>query len=171
MTAGRKSTYNKTDWNTPKKYVRAVLDVFGEIDLDPCSNIESIVPAKIKYILPKDGLKEQWNHKRIYVNPPFGRGLNKTTIYDWISRCYLSSKNGSDVVSLIPVATNTRHWKDFVFKSNIICFLSDTRLRFRINGSENNKGASMACAMVYWGGDKLKFKNVFDAYGFCVEIK
>lgn len=171
MTAGRKSTYNKTDWNTPEKYVKAVLDVFGEIDLDPCSNKNSIVPAHQKYILPKNnGLIDDWNYNRIYVNPPFGRGLDGTTIYNWLEKCYVNSQMGRNIIALIPVATNTKHWKEFVFKSNVICFLSDTRLRFRVNGNENNKGASMACSMIYYGKDKFKFKNVFNNHGFCIEI-
>ena len=170
MTAGRKSGYNKTNWNTPLKYVKAVLDVFEEIDLDPCSNNESIVPSLHKFCLPVDGLKENWNYPRVYVNPPFGRGLNKTTIYDWVRKCYEQANKDTNIIALIPVATNTKHWKEFVFRSNVICFLGDTRLKFRVNGNENNKGASMACAMVYWGNDSDKFKQVFNKYGTCVSI-
>lgn len=172
MTAGRNSGYNKTDWNTPQKYVNAVLDVFGEIDLDPCSNEGSIVPAFQKFILPfYDGLEEDWCYSRIYVNPPFGKGLKKTTIYDWLKKCYYEHNRGKrNIIALIPVATNTKHWKEFVFKADVICFLSDTRLKFRVNGSEDNKGASMACAMVYWGNQPERFKQIFDEYGYCVRL-
>jgi len=167
MTAGRKSTKNNIDWRTPKKYVDAVLDVFGEIDLDPCSNSDSIVPSWDKFIYPeKDALSEVWNWSRVYCNPPYGKGYNGTTIYDWLKKC--SNNEASDVIALIPVVPNTKHWKEFVFKSNAICFLSDTRLKFRINGSEDNKGASMACAMIYWGeyGKYTnKFIDVFRKYG------
>ena len=82
MTAGRNYGYNKTDWNTPQKYVDAILGVFGEIDLDPCSNEHSIVPAYYKYILPMNGLKLNWNCFRTYVNPPYGRNKDGTTIYN-----------------------------------------------------------------------------------------
>lgn len=168
-TAGRNSGYNKTYYNTPQKYVDAVLSVFDEINLDPCSNLNSIVPAKVKYILPTDGLKESWSYERIYVNPPFGRGLNKTSIYDWLEKCYLANKTGSDVIALIPVATNTKHWKNFVFNSDVICFLNDTRLKFRIGESENNKGISISCAMIYWGSESEKFYDVFKNFGNCVK--
>ena len=172
MTAGRKFTYNKTDWNTPQKYVDAILKVFGEIDLDPCSNEYSIVPAYEKIILPQNGLKEKWNFRRIYVNPPYGRNTDGTTIYNWLEKCYLERENPmSNIIALIPVATNTKHWKNFVFKSDIICFLNDTRLKFRINNEENNKGSSMSCAMIYWGDDFYKkFIEIFNQYGNCVKI-
>lgn len=170
MTAGRKSTYNKSDWNTPTKYVDAVLQVFDKIDLDPCSNKESIVPARTKYILPENnGLKETWDFPRIYVNPPYGKQSNKTSIYNWLEKCFFANQDGSEVIALIPVATNTSHWKEFIFKADAICFLYDTRLIFRINGNENNKGAPMACAMIYWGGCLERFVGIFKNYGNCVK--
>lgn len=81
-TAGRKSSINKQDYNTPQKYVDAILEFWGEIDLDPCSNTDSIIPAKVKYILPQNGLAESWDYDKVYVNPPFGRSQDGTTIYD-----------------------------------------------------------------------------------------
>ena len=50
------------------------------IDLDPCSNEHSMVDADTKYILPTNGLTESWNYKRIFVNPPYGRNSDGTTI-------------------------------------------------------------------------------------------
>ena len=72
MSAGRKINTQSQDWGTPQNYVRAVKECFGgEIDLDPCSNRCSIVGATVAYILPRnDGLKDSWNFRRIYVNPP-----------------------------------------------------------------------------------------------------
>ncbi len=66
----------------------------------------------------------------------------------------------------------TNHWKNFVFgKATAICFLYDTRLKFLINGSINNKGAPMACAIVYWGKDIDKFYNIFTKFGAVVDIR
>ena len=74
MSAGRKINSQSQDWGTPENYVHAVKEFFGgEIDLDPCSNPHSIVEAAVEYILPRnDGLKDNWNFHRIYVNPPYG---------------------------------------------------------------------------------------------------
>jgi len=170
LTAGRNSGYNKIDWNTPQKYVNAILQVFGEIDLDPCSNIDSIVPSWEKFILPKNGLKENWSYHRIYVNPPYGRNPDGTTIYNWLEKCWIEGSKGRNIIALIPVATNTSHWKNFVFNCNAICFLNDTRLKFRINDNENNKGSSVACAMICWSHKYLdKFIKTFNNYGNCVQ--
>jgi hypothetical protein len=146
----------------------------GNIDLDPCSNNDSIIDAIHKFQLPhNNGLLEEWNYKNIYVNPPYGRDYDsKTTIKDWLKKCYDSNKlYDSEIIALIPVATNTSHWKEYIFnKATAICFLSDTRLKFRIDGNENNKGCPMACCMIYWGDDFDKFNDVFGTSGAVVRL-
>lgn len=172
MTAGRNVNSQSVHWCTPKKYEEVVSDFFnGIISLDPCSNKDSIINAETKFILPVDGLKQEWNHMNVYVNPPYGRSKgSKTTIKDWVRKCYDSHRvYDSEVLALIPVATNTSHWKEFIFgKASGICFLNDTRLKFRIDGSEDNKGCPMACCMVYWGNNYNRFYEKFINYGFVV---
>ena len=150
MTAGRTNT-NQTSqaWCTPPKYIKAVNDFFeNHIDLDPCSNIYSLVDATTKYLLPEqDGLIQEWNFKNIFVNPPYGSDKNTgTTIKDWIRKCMEAHKFfNSEVLALIPVATNTSHWKKYIFgKAAGICFLYDTRLKFFINGHIDEKGEPMS---------------------------
>ncbi len=169
MTAGRTSTQNKQDWNTPIKYVEAIYSFYGRPYLDPCSNMDSIVDAHIEWYLPTtDGLSETWEYPTIFINPPFGRDMKrKTTIKNWIKKAWESHCIfDSEILVLIPVAVNTRHWKEYIFGKAHICFLSDTRLKFRINGSEENKGAPMPCAMIYYGNNFDKFKRVFSEYGY-----
>jgi hypothetical protein len=166
MTAGRKVHTLSRDWCTPPKYTNPIRAFFsGKIALDPCSNGQSIVGAEIN--LTENGLEYDWNSaKTIFVNPPYGRN-GETSIYDWLKKCH--ETNSSEIVALIPVATNTKHWKEFVFKANVICFLADTRLKFLINGSTENKGASMSCCLVYWGPRKQDFIVTFSNYGSCME--
>lgn len=175
MTAGRNSVSKKKDWQTPKKYVDAVKEVFkGTIQLDPCSNIYSIVNAEVEYILPEyDGLSQIWNFSTIYVNPPYGNDVERgTKIIDWLRKCEEANRTfNSEVIALIPVATNTSHWKKYIFgKATGICFLYDTRLKFLINGKDEGKGAPMSCASVYWGKEYQRFFNVFIRYGAVVDI-
>ena len=174
MTAGRKSVTETKNWCTPKKYVDAVKRVFGGvIDLDPCSNADSVVGAKVEYCLPNvNGLTASWEYDRIYVNPPYGSDKeNKTTIRDWFARIAAASDSGSEILALVPVATNTAHWKDYVYpKAAAICFLYDTRLKFFINGKEDTKGAPMSCAMIYYGGNVDVFADVFSKFGAVLRL-
>lgn len=175
MTAGRNvNTVNK-DWNTPKKYADVIRRFFGgRIDLDPCSNENSLIKARAEYQLPKhDGLRMSWNFPTIYVNPPYGLDREHgTTIKNWLRMCALAhQKYHSEVLALVPVATNTSHWKEYIFgRANSICFLADTRLKFIINGDNRNKGAPMACAMVYWGKNSDRFYELFSHFGAVVNI-
>jgi hypothetical protein len=191
MSAGRRSITDNKEWGTPEKIVDTVKEFWdGEIDLDPCSNEFSIVNAKVEYRLPRiDGLEETWNFKRIFVNPPYGKDKERgTTIKDWVTQCNCANVvYNSEVIALIPVATNTTHWKINIFgNATNICFLKDTRLKFLENGYVSLKGAPMACALVYWGFDNeqidpmmwgfymhkriKKFNNIFSKLGACVDI-
>ena len=176
MTAGRNINSKSQDWGTPLKYIEAVKDVFnGIILLDPCSSKYSLVNAEVEYKLPgNDGLKDSWDFPTIYVNPPYG--LNKksgTTIRHWLARCARAHElYQSEVLALVPVATNTGHWKKSVFgKATAICFLYDTRLKFLENGENGGKGAPMSCAMIYWGKNYNDFYNVFINHGAVVDIR
>ena len=174
--AGRSVHSQSHHWCTPPQYVAAVKRVFGgEIGLDPCSNHESVVNAKCEFMLPEtDGPAEEWNFPSIYVNPPYGADRARgTTIRDWFAKCVASrTEYGSQVIALVPVATNTSHWKKYVFgAADAVCFLYDTRLRFLVNGNTDNKGAPMACAMIYWGDDFSAFESVFSAFGAVVSLE
>jgi hypothetical protein len=165
MSAGREAVSTKKDWNTPPKYIKLIQEFFVEIDLDPCSNEFSMIPAKVKYQLPINGLTSTWEYKNIFVNPPYGKGEG-SSIYDWIKKGYEASLNGSELLYLIPVATNTKHYKEIIFKhATGICFLEDTRLKFWTGGEEYKKGAPMSCAMIYFGSDYEKFNKIFSKVG------
>ena len=176
MTAGRTIISQSQEWGTPPKYVNAVKEFFQwVISLDPCSNSFSIVKAEVEYSLPyKDGLKESWDYPSIYVNPPYGLDpQGGTSIKNWLNRCEQANRlYHSEVVALVPVATNTGHWKNYVYgKATAICFLYDTRLRFLVNGKDGGKGAPMSCAFIYWGKDYNRFFDIFICYGAVVNIE
>lgn len=175
MSAGRSVNSQSQSWGTPLKYVKAVKKFFGgSISLDPCSNQYSIVKAETEFILPsKDGLREDWDYPTIYVNPPYGSDKErKTTIKNWLVKCALANeKYNSEVLALVPVATNTGHWKQSVFgKARSICFLYDTRLKFLENGLDIGKGAPMSCCIIYWGEHFDRFYDIFIEFGAVVDI-
>jgi hypothetical protein len=176
VTAGRTLNTLSQEWGTPEKYVNAVRDFFGgHIDLDPCSNEYSIVHAKKEYRLPKhDGLSECWDFPTIYVNPPYGIDKKHgTSIKYWFFRCAAAHKEyKSEVLALVPVATNTGHWKNYVFgNATGVCFLYDTRLKFLVNGQNGGKGAPMSCAMIYWGKDFDRFFSIFKKFGAVIDLR
>lgn len=176
MTAGRTVNSQSLNWCTPPKYVDAVRKVLGGyIALDPCSNKWSIVKGDTEYSLPNhDGLRETWDFPTIYVNPPYGADRERgSTIKDWLGKCARAFKDcHAEVLALVPVATNTSHWKMYVWgRATSVCFLYDTRLRFLVEGKDGGKGAPMACAMIYWGTQHERFREVFVGFGAVVDIR
>ncbi len=176
MTAGRTINTGSQNWGTPEKYVNAVTKMFeNHIALDPCSNEYSIVNADVSYSLPEnDGLSKSWEYMTIYVNPPYGRDkIRGTSIKQWLQKCAQANEEyGAEVLALVPVATNTGHWKKSVFGIAAgVCFLYDTRLKFLINSCNGGKGAPMACAMIYWGKHFNKFLSVFNKFGAVVDLR
>lgn len=176
MTAGRTLNTQSQEWGTPEKYVNAVREFFaGTIHLDPCSNEYSIVDAVTEYRQPQfDGLKESWDFPTIYVNPPYGIDKERrTSIKHWLSKCSMAHADyTSEVLALVPVATNTGHWKKFVFSNACgVCFLYDTRLKFLVNGEDGGKGAPMSCAMIYWGTNYDRFFSIFQPFGAVVDLR
>jgi hypothetical protein len=133
------------------------------------------VGAETEYALPEhDGLKESWNFRRIYVNPPYGLDRKHGTgIKNWLYRCAQAHKAfGSEVLALVPVATNTGHWKKYIFKqATAVCFLYDTRLKFLVKGRNGGKGAPMSCAMIYWGENYDRFFEVFIEFGAVLDLR
>src|SRR5579872_1423074 len=86
--AGHINTPIRQDWCTPEWIKRGVYHTFdGRPDLDPCSNPESIMDAKVE--LYDGGLEYDWGlHKNIFVNPPFNRNkVTKTSLYNWVEKC------------------------------------------------------------------------------------
>lgn len=174
MTAGRKVISTTKDWCTPPEIVDSVREAFGgQISLDPCSNEYSVVKADKEYLLPDhDGLIESWDYPTIYVNPPYGSDPTRgTRIAHWFARISAAARQGSEVIALVPVATNTGHWKDDVYPvAAAICFLYRPRVRFYINGAEDLKGAPMSCAVIYYGGNVDRFTQAFAQHGAVVPL-
>ncbi len=177
MTAGRNSAESLSQhWCTPPKYATVIREFFGgAIALDPCSNCYSIVNAEMEYALPDvDGLRASWNYPTVFINPPYGRDRERgTSILDWLKMAaYANREHSSEVLALVPVAPNTKHWKLHVFgAAAAIAFLYDTRLKFLVNGRTGGKGAPMACAIVYWGEDYQRFEDYFLEFGAVCDIR
>lgn len=174
MTAGRQAISTTKDWCTPPEILESVREVFGgQIGLDPCSNGFSLVDARVEYRLPThDGLLESWSESTIFVNPPYGTDPQRgTRIAHWFAKIAAAASAGSEVIALVPVATNTSHWKEFVYPiATAVCFLYAPRLRFYIDGLEDPKGAPMSCAVIYYGKKLDTFARAFSAHGAVIPL-
>ena len=130
------------EWATPQEFFDKLNWRFGPFDLDPCANIHNTKCANF-YTEAEDGLSKDWSGHTVFVNPPYGRGIDK-----WIQKAYNTAKDGvSKVVMLIPARTDTRYWHNYVMKANEVYFLKG---RLKFGGSANS--APFPSAVVVFGG-------------------
>ena len=112
------------EWSTPQDFYEKLNWRFGPFDLDPCATPYNTKCANF-YTEVEDGLSKDWGGHTVFVNPPYGRGIEQ-----WIVKGYQESqKKETRVVMLIPARTDTKYWHDYVMKAKEIHFIKG-RLKF-----------------------------------------
>lgn len=132
--AGRTRPRHKSvEWYTPA-WIFDALDI--EFDVDPASphDMDSCVPARTKFTVFDDGLKQPW-HGRVWLNPPYGR----STPY-WMSR-FIAHANG---IALVFSRTDAL-WCQEALRTADACLFVSGRIEF-IPGNENRHKRSRAGA-------------------------
>lgn len=142
------------EWYTPKRIIDRVLQVLGEIDLDPCSSPQRSVPAINHYTQEEDGLSKPW-FGRVYMNPPYGREIKA-----WVNYLHSQWTAGqiTEAIALVPARTDTEWFR--VLEPFHKCFIYG-RLAFS-DGGNNAPFPSMA---VYLGDRVDVFKSAFREIG------
>ena len=130
------------EWATPQDFFDKLDWRFGPFDLDPCAG-----PTKAKcanfFTEAEDGLAKNWEGFTSFINPPYGRGIDK-----WIKKGYEESrKEGTKVVMLIPSRTDTKYWHQYVMKADEVYFVKG---RLKFGDSENS--APFPSAIVVFDG-------------------
>lgn len=113
-------------WSTPQAFFDAYNDEFG-FTLDPCCTHENAKCDRY-YTAHKDGLSQDWSGEIVWMNPPYGRTIEK-----WMRKALESSQNGATVVCLVPARTDTRWWHENAMRGEIR-FL---RGRLKFGGNKN----------------------------------
>jgi hypothetical protein len=145
---------------TPAELLALVIEVFGEIDLDPCSNSTTTpnVPARQYFTVAEDGLSQPW-YGRVFMNPPYG-----DAIAHWTEK-FRSEWTRSDVreaIALVPARTDTAWWRELTAECDdvVVCFWNG---RFTFVG--NTDPAPFPSAVVYFGPKHDLFSRVFWPHG------
>jgi len=141
----------KQDYVTPQNLYDKLNREFG-FTLDPCSTHEN-AKCKNHYTINENGLKQDWGAGIVFMNPPYGREINK-----WVKKAYDESLKGTTVVCLLPARTDTRWWHDYCMNGEIRLI----RGRLKFSGSKNS--APFPSAIVIFYGQKNKLKSMLKSY-------
>jgi phage N-6-adenine-methyltransferase len=139
---------NSAEWSTPKNFYEKLNNRF-QFDLDPCCTKETSKCEEF-YTEEDDGLTKSWSGKRVFMNPPYGRGIDK-----WIEKAYKEGqKLNTQVVCLIPARTDTKYWHKFCMKASEIYFVKG-RLHFENKGAKQTNAAPFPSAVVIFRGPPI----------------
>lgn len=113
----------RMDWCTPRSLFDRY-DAVHRFDLDAAATQSNALcdrylgpPGEVASTLPEspecvgvDALAiRDWPGQRIWLNPPYGRGLGR-----WYARAVAQTLIGSVVVMLVPARTDTTYWHEWV---------------------------------------------------------
>lgn len=139
------------EWATPTDFFEKLDWRFGPFDLDPCADPTNTKCANF-FTEAEDGLTKNWEGFTSFVNPPYGRGIDK-----WIQKAFEESrKENTRVVMLIPARTDTKYWHQYVMKADEVYFVKG-RLKF---GSSDNSAPFPSAVVVFDGSNQ---RQIFGA--------
>ena len=151
------------EWYTPAKYIAAVRDVLGEIDLDPASSeaAQKTVQA-VKFFSPlDDGLTQEWAG-RVWLNPPYAQPLITNFIEKMVSEW--EAQRVTAAIMLTHNYTDTKFFHHAAAACTAICF---TRGRITFADTKGNRcSPTQGQAFFYFGDDIATFIGRFAEIGF-----
>lgn len=157
------------EWYTPHRYIEAVRQVMGGIDLDPasCEFANRVVQATNFYTKEENGLMHPWQG-RVWLNPPYGKTQQgQASNLEHFTRYLIEQYqcgNVTEAMLLVPVNTATR-WFDALWRFPI-CF---PRFRVRFYNEQGpSDGASFGTCFVYFGPHEQRFLEIFRQFGHVV---
>jgi len=129
------------EWETPQHIFDSLNEEF-HFTLDPCATHKNAKCEKY-YTKEDDGLAQSWAGERVFMNPPYGREIEK-----WIRKAWRSSlESNTIVVCLLPARTDTR-WFHRYCAEGMIWFIQG-RLKF----GENENSAPFPSMIVIFPKD------------------
>jgi hypothetical protein len=172
------SSSKDVEWSTPLP-VRAALDHFGPIGLDPCSNAHTQVRARTRILLghvnrtPQgsyivgDGTAIDWApfcaaHGYAFVNPPYGKLLRQR----WAPKIAAEAAAGVEIIALVPARVDTEWWRTISGGAAAVGFVRG-RLCFELPDHTEGEPAFFPSAIVYHGARAGDFMNAFAGIADC----
>jgi len=159
--------YDSDEWYTPRKYVDAVREVLGQIDLDPASNAtaQEWIGAERHFTKDDDGLAQEWRGK-VWLNPPYSQPL-ATNFGKKLIDEYLAGRVTEAV--MVQNASTDTGWFHELAKRSTVC-VTRGRINFdrECGGSAANRYGQV---FFYFGRNRERFREVFSAFGLVGDLR
>jgi hypothetical protein len=158
------------EWYTPARYIEAVHEVLGGIDLDPASSAQANVAVRAAEIFTKedDGLARDW-HGRVFMNPPYGKTPDHPSLAAAFCNKALAEYECGNVAAGV-ILVNSLHsqaWQASLY-GHIVCLVNH-RIHFVSADGEENENPTFQNMFIYLGRDAAKFAMVFSQFGYVLK--
>lgn len=150
---------------TPPKYIEAVREVMGSIDLDPASNefAQQTVNAAVYYTKDDDGLSKPWNGN-IFLNPPYSHPEVKY----FVDKLLKELQPHQQAILLTNNNTDTNFFHDAAKKASMLCFTKGRINFLKPDGSYSSPTNGQV--FYYFGDNKDKFAKIFSQFGIIMTV-
>jgi hypothetical protein len=150
---------------TPVRYVEAVREVLGEIDLDPasCEAAQRTVKAECFYTERDNGLVEPWLG-RVFLNPPY----HKKLLPDFVDKLVaeIAADHVTEAILLVNNCADTEWFDTALRASGSVCF-AHGRIKF-LQPKGDPVEPTQGQAFLYFGTHPDRFEAVFHRIGSCL---
>ena len=152
------------EWITPQETIEQARLVLRGITLDPAStkNANKIVRARKFYTKEQDGLSKSWKNQRVWLNPPYSKGLIQGFVHKLIS------VRDIEAIMLVNSSTDATWFHMLLHHSSSVCFRKG-RIKFLSENLESVDKPRYANVFFYFGPHKNLFKTVFSNVGFVLK--
>ena len=143
---------NRNDWQTPDEILEIARYVLGGIELDPMSSesAQTRVQADRYYTPADDAFSQRWESPRLWLNPPYGRGIFDSAI-DKLATHYCTNTIGAALV-LTNNVTETRSGAWLLATASAVWF-PPKRIAFVGPDGAPVKGNTRGQMLTLLGGD------------------
>ena len=151
------------EWYTPAPIIEAARAVLGGIDLDPasCAEANRTVQATKYFDQKANGLERSW-YGRIWLNPPYSRGL----IGAFVDKLAEDRADYHQAIVLVNASPGVEWFTKLSAFGDVLCLL-DKRLRFRSPDHEGAQSPRHGQAVFGIGCDLEAFLHAFRELGCC----
>jgi ParB family chromosome partitioning protein len=151
------------EWFTPPPILDAARSVMCGIDCDPasCPDANRNVRASVYFTQKTDGLTKRWG-RRVWLNPPYKKGLVKDFINALLAR--LKAGEVCQACVIVNNATETRWFQALLAECAGACFLCG-RVKFIDKHGRCPGMGIQGQAVLYFGSRVDAFRRVFSCLG------
>lgn len=152
------------EWYTPAHILIAAARVMEGIEIDPCAAIRPEarnISGITAYTKRDNGLMQPWNGN-VFLNPPYGRQPDGTTVLQWMQKARQEVEIGRcpEIVILWKAATDTAAFREVTAFTLLTCFVHG-----RLSFSGIKDPAPFPSAVFYYGSNPEAFRIGFSEIG------